>query len=87
MQRNLTCWFYYLQNTFQDFFDIFAGLLDNNYSFYSDHGNIIFLSQADIFETYYSSASSADLFGLVLCLLLPELQVIITSKSIARLLI
>jgi hypothetical protein len=55
------------------------------YSFYSDYGNTIPFSQANTFETYYLSVSSIDLFGLVLRLLLPELQVIITSKSTARL--
>jgi hypothetical protein len=48
---------------------------------------LFFFSQADTFETYYLSVSSIDLFSLILCLLLPEFQVIIISKSTARLLI
>jgi hypothetical protein len=64
-------------------FDIFASLLNNNYSLYSDYNSIIPFSQIDIFETYYLSASSMDLFSFVLYLLLPELQVIIISKSTA----
>jgi hypothetical protein len=56
-------------------------------SFYLDYSSIITFSQANTFEIYYLSASSINLFGLVLYLLLPELQVIITSKSTARFLI
>jgi hypothetical protein len=69
---------------FKTFFNIFAGFLNNNYSPYSDYNNIIPFSQANIFETYYLSASSIDLFSLILYLLLLKFQVIIISKSTAR---
>jgi hypothetical protein len=72
-----------LQNIFQDSFDTYAGLLDNNYtlSYLLDYGSITFFLQVDTCETDYLTASSTNLFGFLPRFPLPEIQVVIVIST------
>jgi hypothetical protein len=72
-----------LQNTFEDSFDTYTSLSDRNYTLFylSDHGNIFFFLQTDIYKTYYLTISLVDLFGFILCFSLPEIQVVIIIST------
>jgi hypothetical protein len=82
-QRNLNHWFYYLESTFQDTFNTFAGIPDETYKLESSAGNngsILSLADADFQESHVSPPSSADIFGLTVCEPLPEVEVIIPDS-------
>jgi hypothetical protein len=86
-QRNLERWFYYLESTYQDTFDTFLGLPDDDYRphWIKHCPSEISLSRADFVESHHSIASSTDLFGFTVRSPLPEPQVLIEVQTLPSL--
>jgi hypothetical protein len=78
-QRNLSRWFYYLEDTFRDSFDTYLDRPDRDYfpSAFEERGSEVALSQADFEESHLSVPSSTDLFGFTARTPPPDVEVVI----------
>jgi hypothetical protein len=82
-QRNLDHWFFYIESTIQDTFDTYLNRRDKRfYPSTSEPESVVSLSQADFQESHHSPASSADLFGFTVRSPPPDVQVIVSSRTV-----